>query len=241
MVADQAIGRRLTDGNLGGSGDPSRYFNGRFMGEDGLPRSIHDWDPNTPSIKAVYDRPIRYDREGRITATTEVLLPSTPNKDAKWLRKGFLRRRYVHPKATGVDVLPRFNAGQEQRVKPKLETMAEREARLQEQRLRAKIEREQFEAIHGKDTSDADEPVEIEVPEGMELAVPDEVAKLRALLEQAEREKEVARKTLQDVLAKGIDAAIESNPIHQPNTPPVEIDLETAPVTRRKKNDEVTE
>jgi len=228
MVADQTIGKRLSDGGLGQFGDPSRIniggATGYYVDEQGMPLDIHQWPPQKPSVKAEYERPFKYDSEGRITETLTVLLPSTPNKDAKWLRRGFIRKRYVDPRAVGIDILPRFNQGQGERRPERLETLAEFHARREEQRIRAELERERWEAEHGADESEPDEPVEIELPEGMELEVPDEVAKLRALLEQAEREKAVAQKTLSDVLAAK-DQAVKQfqasgpNPIAAGNDP----------------------
>lgn len=211
MVTDQGIGKRLSDGGLGQSGDPSLMnlggAPGYYVDEQGLPLDIHQWPPQKYSVKAEYERPYRYDDEGRIIETLNVLLPSTPNKDMKWLRRGWFRVRYVDSRATGADILPRFNQGLGARRQQKQETLTEYRARQQEQRIRAE-ERARIEAESAAEDEDGDE-VEVELPAGMELEVPDEVAQLKAELERVSREKEVAQKTLADVLER-------QNPIAQP-------------------------
>jgi len=195
MVSDLSIGRRLNDADLNRMGDPSNFrYGGRFADEAGLPNSIFEWPPDQPSPKAVYLRPDTYDEEGRITATTEVLLPSTPNKHAKYVEKGFLRLRYVDPRARGIDVLPRFNSGKNARVKPKLETLAEYEARMQTQRLRMQVDREAYEQALGAQADD-EEDVEIPVEDEQPASKSEREAEL-------ERELEVLRSTYEAVLAK---------------------------------------
>jgi len=219
MVSDLSIGRRLNDGSLNSAGDPSNFrYGGRYVDEAGLPNSIFDWPPDQPSVKAVYLRPDTYDEEGRITAITEVLLPSTPNKHAKYVAKGFIRLRYVDPRARGVDVLPRFNSGQNARVKPRLETLAEYQRRREMQQMRLQADKEAYERALG---------VQEETEDEVEIAVEDEVAESVAetdRLAELERELEVARKTLADVLAK---QSTSEQPASEPESQPTTVDVAT--------------